>query len=82
VGLTRVAKTDHAVIIRKNDQGKQTETPVDLGKIRDHKSEDLQMRASDILFVLNSRGKKFMYQPIQASLGIVTAVAINRVAYQ
>jgi polysaccharide biosynthesis/export protein len=81
-GLTRVAKTDRAVIIRKNDQGKQTETPVDLGKILDHKSEDLQMRASDILFVPNSRGKEFLYQAIQASLGIGTAVAIYRVAYQ
>jgi polysaccharide biosynthesis/export protein len=81
-GLTKVAKTDRAVIIRKSDQGKQTETPVDLAKILDHKSEDIQMRASDILFVPNSRGKEFMYQAIQASLGIGTAVAIYRVAYQ
>jgi polysaccharide biosynthesis/export protein len=81
-GLTKVAKTDHAVIIRKNDQGKQTETPVDLSKILDHQAEDIQMRASDILFVPNSRGKEIFYQALQASLGIGTAVAIYRVAYQ
>jgi polysaccharide biosynthesis/export protein len=81
-GLTKIAKTNNAVIIRKNEQGKQTETPVDLGKILDHKSEDIQMRASDILYVPTSRSKEIMYQALQASLGIGTSVAIYRVAYQ
>lgn len=81
-GLTKIAKTNQAVIIRKNDQGKQTETPVGLGKILDHKSEDIQMRASDILYVPTSRSKEIMYQALQASLGIGTAIAIYRVAYQ
>ena len=31
-GTTKIAKLDHAVIIRKDDQGKQIETEVDLRK--------------------------------------------------
>ncbi|MGB7435316.1 MAG: polysaccharide biosynthesis/export family protein [Candidatus Acidiferrum sp.] len=81
-GLTKVAKTDRAVIIRKNDTGKQTETQVDLAKVLDQKSEDVQMRASDILYIPNSRSKEFLYQALQASMGIATAVAVYRVAYQ
>ena len=45
---------DHAVIIRKDDQGKQTETEVDLKKVLNRESEDLQLRASDILYVPES----------------------------
>ncbi|HXX14469.1 MAG TPA: polysaccharide biosynthesis/export family protein [Candidatus Eremiobacteraceae bacterium] len=80
-GLTRSAKTDHAVIIRKDDQGKQTETEVDLKKILDRQSEDQQMRASDILYIPHSKSKEFMWQALQASLGIGTGIAIYRVAY-
>jgi protein involved in polysaccharide export with SLBB domain len=80
-GLTRSAKTDHAVIIRKDDQGKQTETEVDLKKILDRQSEDQQMRASDILYIPRSKTKEFMWQALQASLGIGTGIAIYRVAY-
>ena len=81
-GLTKVAKTDRAVIIRKDNQGKQTQTEVDLSKILGHKSEDLQMRASDILYIPNSRSKEAMYQALQAAIGLGTAVAVYRVAYQ
>jgi polysaccharide biosynthesis/export protein len=80
-GFTRSAKTNHAVIIRKDDQGKQTETEVDLKKILDRKSEDQQMRASDILFVPQNRSKEFMWQALQASLGIGTGIAVYRLAY-
>lgn len=80
-GVTRSAKTDHAIIIRKDGQGKQTETEVDLKKILDRKSEDQQMRASDILYIPHSKSKEFMWQALQASLGIGTGVAIYRVAY-
>ena len=80
-GLTRSAKTDHAVIIRKDDQGKQIETEVDLKKILDRQSEDQQMRASDILYIPHSKSKEFMWQALQASLGIGTGIAIYRVAY-
>ena len=78
-GLTRIAKLDHAVIIRKDGQGKQTETEVDLKDVINQKSEDLPMRASDVLYIPDNRAKEFMYQALQASLAIATAVAIYRI---
>jgi polysaccharide export outer membrane protein len=81
-GLTRVAKVDRAVIIRKDDQGKQTETQVDLKKVIDRQAEDLQMRASDILYVPDSKSKAVLYQALQIAAAVGTAVAIYRVAYQ
>jgi polysaccharide biosynthesis/export protein len=80
-GPTKIAKLDHAVIIRKDDQGKQTETEVDLKKILDQKSEDLQMHASDILYVPDSHTKAVLFQALQIAAAVGTAVAIYRVAY-
>jgi polysaccharide export outer membrane protein len=81
-GVTRVAKVDHAVIIRKDDQGKQIETQVDLKKVIERQAEDVQMRASDILYVPDSKTKAAVYQALQIGAAVGTAVAIYRVAYQ
>lgn len=81
-GLTRTAKVDHAVIIRKDNQGKQTETEVDLKKVIHRQAEDLQMRASDILYVPDSVTKQVLYQALQIGASVGTSVAIYRVAYQ
>jgi polysaccharide export outer membrane protein len=81
-GLKNIAKLDHAVIIRKDDQGKQTETEVDLKKVLDQKSEDLQMRASDILYIPDSHTKQFLLQAAALALAIAGAVAIYRIGYQ
>ena len=78
-GLTKIAKLDHAVIIRKDDQGKQTETEVDLKNVINQKSEDLQMRASDVLYIPDNRAKEFLLQALQASIAVATAVAIYRI---
>jgi polysaccharide export outer membrane protein len=80
-GQGRFAKLDHAVIIRKDDQGKQTETAVDLKKIIDRKAEDLQMRASDILYIPDSKTKAAVYQTLQVAVAVATAVAIYRISY-
>jgi polysaccharide export outer membrane protein len=81
-GLKNIAKLDHAVIIRKDDQGKQTETEVDLKKVLNQKSEDLQMRASDILYIPDSHTKQFLLQAAALALAIAGAVAIYRIGYQ
>jgi polysaccharide biosynthesis/export protein len=81
-GQTRVAKLDHAVIVRKDAQGKQTETEVDLKKIIDLQAEDLPMRASDILYIPDSKTKAVLYQALQIAVAVGTAVALYRVAYQ
>jgi polysaccharide export outer membrane protein len=80
-GNTKVAKMDHAVIIRKDGQGKQTETSVDLAKVLKFQSEDLQMRASDILYIPESTAKAALLQTIQIAVAVATAVAIYRVSY-
>jgi polysaccharide export outer membrane protein len=80
-GLTNIAKLDHAVIIRKDGTGKQTETEVDLKQVLDQKSEDIQMRASDVLYIPDNRTKQVLLQALQISVAVATAVAIYRIAY-
>lgn len=81
-GTTKIAKLDHAVIIRKDDQGKQTETEVDLKKVLHQQTEDLQMRASDVLYIPDDRAKEVLLQALQISVAVATAVAIYRIGYQ
>jgi polysaccharide export outer membrane protein len=81
-GLTRTAQMDRAVIIRKDSQGKETETEVDLKKIINRQSEDVQMHASDILYIPDSKTKQVLYQTLAIATAVGTAVAIYRVAYQ
>ena len=81
-GMTNIAKQDHAVIIRKDDQGKQAEIEVDLKKILHQQTEDLPMRASDILYIPDSRTKQALLQALQLAIALGTSVAIYRVAYQ
>jgi protein involved in polysaccharide export with SLBB domain len=81
-GLNKTAKLERAVIIRKDSQGKQTQTEVDLKKIIARQSEDLQMRASDILYVPDSKGKEALYGALQIATAVATSVAIYRVAYK
>ena len=79
-GTTKIAKLDHAVIIRKDDQGKQTETEVDLKKVLHQQTEDLPMRASDMLYIPDDRVKEALLQAMQIAVAVGTAVAIYRVA--
>ena len=81
-GLTNIAKTQHAVIIRKDDTGKQTETQVDLKKVLNRQSEDITMHASDILFVPDDRTKQALIKAGEIALGIGAAVAVFRLAYR
>jgi protein involved in polysaccharide export with SLBB domain len=81
-GLNKTAKSDKAVIIRKDSQGKETQVEVDLKKIVARKTEDLQMRASDILYVPDSTSKEVLYQSLQIAATVATSVAIYRVAYR
>jgi protein involved in polysaccharide export with SLBB domain len=81
-GLTNIAKTQHAVIIRKDDTGKQTETPLDLKKVLNRQSEDITMHPSDILFIPDDRTKQALIKAAEIALGLGTAVAVFRLAYK
>jgi polysaccharide biosynthesis/export protein len=80
-GNTAFAKLDHAVIIRKDSQGKRSETEIDLKKILSLQAEDLQLRASDVLYIPVSKTKAALIQAAQITLAVGTAVAIYRLAY-
>ena len=80
-GLTNIAKSQNAVILRKDDAGKQTETQVDLKKVLNRQSEDITMHPSDILFIPDDRTKQALIRAAEIALGIGTAVAVFRLAY-
>jgi protein involved in polysaccharide export with SLBB domain len=80
-GYTNVAKTDRAVVIRKDSQGKQHEVQLDLKKILHSEAEDLPLQPSDILYVPQSGAKQAVLRSIEFGLALGSAVALYRVAY-
>jgi polysaccharide export outer membrane protein len=80
-GLTTTAKSEHAVIVRKGAQGQQYEVDVDLKKVMKRQSEDVQLHASDILYVPNSAGRQAMLRALEFGIALGSGVALYRVAY-
>jgi polysaccharide export outer membrane protein len=80
-GQTRTAKLDHAYIVRKDNQGKQTATEVDLKKIIHLQAEDLPVRASDILYIPDSKTRAALYQALQIGVAVGTGALLYRVQY-
>jgi polysaccharide export outer membrane protein len=81
-GLTRTAKSDKAIIVRKDNSGQQHEVPVDLKKVLDRKAEDLQLQPSDILYVPESGAKQAMFRAVEIGLAVGSGVALYRLAYR
>jgi polysaccharide export outer membrane protein len=80
-GLSTTAKSDHAVIVRKDSQGQQHEVAVDLKKVMKRQSEDVQLQPSDILYVPSSPGKQAMLRALEFGIALGSGVALYRVAY-
>lgn len=80
-GLTRTAKSDKAVIVRKDNMGQQHEVPIDLKKVLSRKAEDLQLQPSDILFVPESGSKQALFRAVEFGLALGSGVALYRLAY-
>ncbi|HYL64302.1 MAG TPA: polysaccharide biosynthesis/export family protein [Candidatus Methylomirabilis sp.] len=81
-GFTSTAKTDHAVVIRKDAQGKEYQVPLDLKKIQNRKMEDLQLQPSDILFVPQSGAKQALLRSVEFGIALGSGVALYRLAYR
>jgi polysaccharide export outer membrane protein len=81
-GLTRTAKRERAVIIRKDSQGQQHEIAVDLKKVLERTSEDVPLQPSDILYVPDSASKQAMYRALEFGLALGAGVALYRAAYR
>jgi polysaccharide export outer membrane protein len=79
-GLRRTARSDHAVILRKDANGQQKQVDVNLRSILARKSEDVPLYASDILVVPESGGKRALLRAAEIGLGVGTAVTIFRVS--
>lgn len=80
-GYTSTAKTDHAVILRKDAQGKRQEVQVDLKKIQNRQAEDMVLEPSDILYVPQSGTKQVLLKSLEFGLVLGSAVALYRLAY-
>ena len=78
-GLNPTARKDRAVIIRKDNQGQQHEVAVDLKKVMDRTTEDVQLQPSDILYVPSSVAKQAMLRAAEVGIAIGTALALYRV---
>jgi polysaccharide export outer membrane protein len=81
-GFNRTAKSDHAVIIRRDRQGQQHEQIVNLKEIVQRKAEDVRLDPSDILYVPDSKAKQVLYRASEAGLALASGVALYRVAYR
>ncbi len=81
-GLSRTAKKDRAVIIRKDNQGQQQQVAVDLKKVLERTTEDVPLQASDILYVPDSASKQAMYRALEFGLALGAGVALYRIAYR
>jgi polysaccharide biosynthesis/export protein len=79
-GLNRTAKSDQAVIIRKDLQGQQHEQMVDLKKIVKRETEDVRLQPSDILYVPESTAKQVLVRATEVAFSLGTSVALYRVA--
>jgi protein involved in polysaccharide export with SLBB domain len=80
-GVTNIAKLRHAFIIRVDDQGKQSQTEVDLKKILNRESEDVQMHPSDVLYIPDDRTKQALYRTAELAIALGSGVALYRLAY-
>ena len=77
-GLNHTAKSDRAVIVRKDSTGKQREVEVDLKKVMRFQAEDLQLRPSDILYVPNSGPAATLLRAGELALAVGTGVLVYR----
>lgn len=77
-GLDRYAKSDRAVIVRKDASGQQREVDVDLKRVMKFESEDVRLQPSDILYVPKSGFKQALIRTGELSLAVGTGVVIYR----
>jgi polysaccharide biosynthesis/export protein len=77
-GFDNYADTGHARILRANKNGERTEQVFDFKKLLDGKTEDIALRADDILYIPNSTSKKVLAKSIEAMVSLGTGFAIYR----
>ena len=81
-GMTPTAKSDKAVIVRRDEQGKQQEVTIDLKKVLKREAEDIQLRPSDILYIPNSAAKQAALRIAEIALATGSGLILYRLAYR
>lgn len=74
-GANKTAGLNSSRLIRKTSSGPQ-ETKVELGKILAGKQDDLRLEDGDILFVPTSKGKTAAYRGLEATVSLLSGLAI------
>jgi polysaccharide export outer membrane protein len=77
-GLEGTAARSSARIIRRGEDGSKTEIPINLKKILNGHSTDVELATNDILFVPDSTGKVAAKKGADAAIGIVSGLIIWR----
>jgi hypothetical protein len=74
--LTRTAKSDKAVLIRKDEKGELKQIPVNIGKILRQQAPDVVVYANDVLYVPDSTSKRAFTRGLTAALQVATGLAL------
>jgi polysaccharide export outer membrane protein len=77
-GLERTAKSDHAVIVRRDANGEQHQVDVNLAKVLKFQAEDVRLQPSDILYVPKSATKQALIKAAELGTVIGTSLVIYR----
>jgi polysaccharide export outer membrane protein len=77
-GLARAAKSDRAVIVRRDVSGQQHQVDVDLKKVLKFQAEDVRLQPSDVLYVPRSAAKETLIKTAELSAAIGSAIVIYR----
>jgi polysaccharide export outer membrane protein len=77
-GLDRTAKSDHAVIVRRDANGQEHQVDINLGKVLKFQAEDVRLQPSDILYVPKSATKQALIKAAEMGTVIGTSIAIYR----
>jgi polysaccharide export outer membrane protein len=81
-GSGRAAALNHVQLVRTLSDGRKEAITIPLDKVLNGKAPDVAMKDGDVLYVPTSAGKLVGEQAINAALGIGTAFAIYKLAYQ
>jgi polysaccharide biosynthesis/export protein len=77
-GLERTAKSDRAVIVRRDANGDQHQVDVNLAKVLKFQAEDVRLQPSDILYVPKSATKQALIKAAELGTVIGTSLVIYR----
>ena len=77
-GWDKTAALTSARVLRADGGPQREQIPVNVKKVMENKSPDLQLKPDDILYVPNSMGKQIGARGLEAAIGIGTGVLIWR----